>query len=87
MSAEKNPQRYFSNGIISLIPALYALQLYGWLLAALIYLLTLFSLAALSWAVVIESISPRAAGFVRVAFVLIIMLGLGVSGTNLVTKI
>ena len=58
-----------SNGIATLIPALYAWLLYGWKIGLLLFAIVLPILAALSWAVVFDKVSPRFATIARVVLI------------------
>ena len=76
---KSQPDRQFGNGVISLVPALYAWQLYSWKFAILVYVLALIPLAILSWGVVFDKLSARWAARLRVVFILTFMIALGVS--------
>lgn len=72
-------RRYFSNDIISLLPAAYAWQLYGWKVAIVAYILAMIPLAAMSWGVVLDKLSARLAATLRVVFILVFMVAIGIS--------
>lgn len=76
------PRRYLSNEIISALPALYAWQLYGWLIAIVIFVFVLATLAAISWSIVLERMSARKGAILRITFVLLIFAGLAVSASQ-----
>ena len=79
-SASASPP--IGNGIIAALPALYAWQLYGWLIAIAVFLFVLVTLAAISWAVVLDRMSARKASVIRIAFVVLIFVGLAVSAAQ-----
>lgn len=72
-------ERQFGNGAISLLPGLYAWQIYNWKIAVLVYVLALIPLAALSWAVVFDKISARWATRLRIIFIVVFLIALGLS--------
>jgi hypothetical protein len=80
MSSKEAP---IGNGIIAVLPALYAWQLYGWLVAIAVFIAVLIPLAAISWCVVLDKMSARKAGILRVAFVLIGFVALGFSAAQI----
>lgn len=72
-----------SNGLVAILPAAYAFQLYGWIVAAIVYLTIATSLAGISWAAISNVISWRTRAALRALLVLLSFAALGLSAAQI----
>lgn len=72
-----------SNGLVAILPAAYAWQLYGWIVAAIVYLTIATSLAGVGWAAISNVISWRTRAVLRALLVLSAYVVLGLSAAQI----
>lgn len=67
------------NFALALLPALYAWQLYGWLIATGVFLPTLAVLASIGWGVVLGKLKPSRSRWYKGLLIVLVLAALAVS--------
>jgi hypothetical protein len=80
MVSDKVEEKHlFSAALVALMPGLYAWQIYGWIAGAVVYVIVIGLLTALTWALLFRDWSFRWIVGARLFVILIAMAAIGLS--------